>query len=282
MTDQPPTRRDEIRIRYEAIAAYPRFVVGLAFLCGCIMVLDDPSSEVYGDIGRVLIFIGWLVFLLDYLISLLLAANRRQYFAQNVLELVAIIFPPLRMLLLGKVFRSLTTGAKRRFAGRVRIYALYLTTMMMLVGALLVLMFEKQDPQANINSFGDAMWWTAETISTVGYGDFYPVTVGGRLVAILLFVNGIALLSVVTATIAAKVLDYDDTADQDSDVNLSDLNRQLVDLQAQLTHVLQRVPSQEGGGTDDDDVRAGASTGSGSSGLGAGPVDPAGTANPGV
>lgn len=56
---------------------------------------------------------------------------------------------------------------------------------------------------ANITSFGDAVWWTCVTISSVGYGDYYPVTGLGRLTAIGLMVAGIALLGSVTATIAS-------------------------------------------------------------------------------
>ena len=62
---------------------------------------------------------------------------------------------------------------------------------------------ERSAPDASITTFGEAVWWTITTISTVGYGDRYPVTVEGRLVAATLMVAGIALLGVVTASIAA-------------------------------------------------------------------------------
>jgi len=62
-------------------------------------------------------------------------------------------------------------------------------------------------PDASITTFGDSLWWTVTTISTVGYGDRYPVTVEGRIVAAVLMVAGIALLGVVTASIASWFVD---------------------------------------------------------------------------
>lgn len=239
-------RRYEIRMRYETIAAYPLFVISLGFVCGFIMVIDSPNNPEYLGLGRILMFLGWIVFLADYVIGLVLAFNRRRYFATHIIQLVAIILPPLRILLIGRAIRSLASGAKRRFAGRVRIYTLYLTTLIMVAGAATEYAFERVSPQANITSFTNALWWTAETISTVGYGDFYPVTWGGRIVALVLFVNGIALLSAVTASIAAKVLDYDDTTDEESNVNLSDLNHRLISIEQQLAVALATIQSQTG------------------------------------
>ena len=53
-----------------------------------------------------------------------------------------------------------------------------------------------------INSFFDALWWSAATITTVGYGDIYPVTTAGRIIAVFTMVVGISTLAVVTARIA--------------------------------------------------------------------------------
>lgn len=62
-------------------------------------------------------------------------------------------------------------------------------------------------PGSNISNFGDALWWSATTITTVGYGDHYPVTATGRFVAVGLMLGGVALLGVVTASIASWLID---------------------------------------------------------------------------
>jgi voltage-gated potassium channel len=174
------------------------------------------------------------------------------------LQAVAVLIPPLRILLIGRVFQTMTTGNKRKFGGRVRVYALYLTTLAMVLAAILVVAFERDAPGANITSFGDAIWWTSETVSTVGYGDFYPVTPAGRIVAIVLFVNGIALLSAVTATIAERVLDYDDENDEETDTNLVDLNNRLISIEKMLTEMMESARSGTGSaGSDDDGPKTG-------------------------
>ncbi|MDQ1704372.1 MAG: voltage-gated potassium channel, partial [Frankiaceae bacterium] len=66
-----------------------------------------------------------------------------------------------------------------------------------------VLNAERDAAGSNIHSFGDALWWAAPTVTTVGYGDRYPVTGLGRALAVVLMVTGIAVLGVVTAAVAA-------------------------------------------------------------------------------
>lgn len=73
----------------------------------------------------------------------------------------------------------------------------------MFLGALAVLDAERAVDDANIKSLGDAVWWAYPTVTTVGYGDHYPVTTSGRVVAVALMVVGIALVGSVTAAVAA-------------------------------------------------------------------------------
>jgi voltage-gated potassium channel len=75
--------------------------------------------------------------------------------------------------------------------------------LLVFVGSLAVLDVEQNAPDAKILSFGDAAWWAITTITTVGYGDLFPVTPIGRLVAAALMMSGIAVLGVVTASIAS-------------------------------------------------------------------------------
>jgi voltage-gated potassium channel len=70
-----------------------------------------------------------------------------------------------------------------------------------------VLDVERSSPDANITDFGDAIWWAVTTMTTVGYGDRYPVTGIGRIVAFALMVGGIALLGTVTATLASWLVE---------------------------------------------------------------------------
>lgn len=70
-------------------------------------------------------------------------------------------------------------------------------------GGLAAFVFEHHAQGSNIRKLGDAIWWSMVTIATVGYGDHYPVTLGGRLVALFLMLFGVGALSIFTATVAS-------------------------------------------------------------------------------
>ena len=74
------------------------------------------------------------------------------------------------------------------------------------LGALAVLDAERDAPEANITTFGDALWWACATVTTVGYGDHYPVSGEGRVVAVVLMVVGIGVVGAVTASVATWIL----------------------------------------------------------------------------
>jgi voltage-gated potassium channel len=97
------------------------------------------------------------------------------------------------------------------------------------VGASFTLAFEHDQPGASINHFGDALWWAIVTCTTVGYGDHFPVTAGGQIIAVLLMILGIAALSVLTASIAALYVD------QDEEPELAELRAQLDRIEQLLT-----------------------------------------------
>src|SRR6056297_1001689 len=70
---------------------------------------------------------------------------------------------------------------------------------LLLVTSTLILIFE---PQNRFEGFLDALWWSIVTITTVGYGDKYPITIAGRIIAIILMLTGIGIFGAVTANIA--------------------------------------------------------------------------------
>lgn len=78
--------------------------------------------------------------------------------------------------------------------------------LLVLIAALAALDAERNAPGAHITSLADSLWWAATTVTTVGYGDTFPVTATGRLVAVALMLVGISLVSVITATVAAWFL----------------------------------------------------------------------------
>lgn len=89
----------------------------------------------------------------------------------------------------------------RGFHLKVIIAVTVVTTFIVAATSAALWLIERNVVGSNIKNYPDALWWAMETITTVGYGDHHPVTAGGRFVAGLLMVIGLALVGVITATI---------------------------------------------------------------------------------
>ena len=114
---------------------------------------------------------------------------------------------PLRLLRLIPLLSVLNRRARVTLRGRVAVYIAGGASLLAFCAALAVLDAERSSPNANITDFGDAIWWAVTTMTTVGYGDRFPVTDTGRLVAFGLMMGGIALLGTVTATLASWLVE---------------------------------------------------------------------------
>lgn len=172
------------------------------------VIADLPDNE--GIWADDVVWVAWAVFIVDYLVRLWLAPNRRRWFVRNLHELAILALPalrPLRLLRLVTLLKVVYGRAGNALRGRLLVYVLGSATMLVYCGALAALDVEQNDPNSNIKSIWDALWWALSTITTVGYGDHYPVTAVGRLAAAGLMVAGIAVLGVVTASIASWLVE---------------------------------------------------------------------------
>jgi voltage-gated potassium channel len=158
---------------------------------------------------RVVDLLTWSVFLVDYVGQVVLAPNRRHWVLHHVPDLLLVVLPllrPLRLLRLLVLLRFIDRGVIRSLQGRVVGYVVFSTVLVLYAGTLAGLEAERGAPGSTIQSFGAALWWATTTITTVGYGDVYPVTTQGRLVAGVLMVAGVGFLGAVTATISSWVV----------------------------------------------------------------------------
>lgn len=180
----------------------------LAAYAAPIIEPDLPSSSVRA--AAWIVTGTWALFAVDYLVRLALATRRWRFVRRHPLDLAVVALPllrPLRLLRLLTLLSFVNRRARSSLRGRVIAYVAGLTTLVLLLASLAVLDAERGREGANIAGFGDALWWSATTVTTVGYGDRFPVTGTGRLIAVALMLAGIALLGVVTAAFASWLIE---------------------------------------------------------------------------
>ncbi|MBR7744082.1 potassium channel family protein [Phycicoccus sp. BSK3Z-2] len=202
---------DARRARWERSGEWPLTVAALVFLVSYAWPILDPGLDAAVVTALdVVTWVAWAMFAVDYGVRLWLAEHRVTFFRKNLLDLAIVVLPllrPLRLLRLFTLLAVLNKKAGGSLRGRVSVYIGGSAVMVMLVASLAVLDAERGAPDASIDSFGVALWWAATTVTTVGYGDFYPVTTEGRFVAAGLMLAGIAIIGVVTATFASWLID---------------------------------------------------------------------------
>lgn len=192
--------------RWERRLDAPLTVSAVAFLVAYAWpILDVELSSGLRDLCRAVVWTTWSLLGLDYFARLLLSADRWGFVRRNPIDLVVLVLPllrPLRLLRLVTLLAAMNRHAGNSLRGRVGLYLVGSVTLIAFVASLAVLDVERGG-DGTIQSFGDALWWSMTTITTVGYGDTFPVTTAGRCIAVALMLAGIAVLGVVTASFAS-------------------------------------------------------------------------------
>lgn len=190
---------------YDNFSSVPMFVVSITWLVSTFFTWAPALSSIYRREGVTLSVITWGIFALDLLIRFVLDPQKRNFVKRSWPLMIALLFPPLRILL---VIAAVMRVARDRnaLAKIVGLYAVYAVTFVVIFGSLFTLIFEINAPGANIKSFGDSTWWAFVTVTTVGYGDFTPVTVGGRVIAVFIMFTGAAAVGAVTAAVASRFI----------------------------------------------------------------------------
>jgi voltage-gated potassium channel len=221
MTDQPPPGRAEHSNSYNI------FILVLTILSLVIMVLLVlPLPPSVTDMLIVYDNLVCIVFLADFALNITRSKRKRDYFIgqRGWLDLLGSIpslgvFKFTALLRLARLSRLARIG--RLLGGQNRKaliedvvqnrgqYAAFITILsafiVLVTASILVLEFESFSPDANITTGGDALWWGVVTITTVGYGDQYPVTALGRLTGVFVMFAGVGIIGAL-ASILASIL----------------------------------------------------------------------------
>ncbi|MCI3239961.1 potassium channel family protein [Streptomyces spinosisporus] len=196
--------------RWEHLTQRPLLALALLFAVAyAVPIVDDSVGHSLTAVCTVVEWVVWGAFAADYVARLALSDRRKEFVRRHWLDLLAVVVPilqPLRLLRL--VATLLLVGRRARMADQIRLttYVAGAVVGLLMFGSLAVLSVERDAPEGNIRTLGDALWWSFTTMTTVGYGDHAPTTGLGRMIAVGLMLSGIALLGVVTANIAAWFL----------------------------------------------------------------------------
>ena len=204
---------------------YQAFVLALSLVAIAIMgtvAVFDVSPQVL-SILECADFVVCVVFLVDFVISFIYSPNKVRYMATwGWLDLVsslpaldiarwgraARVFRILRVLRAMRATRIMAELAIRHRARNAALAGILLLILIMFASSLAVLHFEDVEG-GNIRTAHDAMWWAATTISTVGYGDFYPITWEGRLIAVVLMITGVGSFGAIAGGVASWFMQPD-------------------------------------------------------------------------
>lgn len=209
--------------------AYNIFILVLTILALVIMVLLLlPLSETTKELLRVYDNLICVIFLIDFYLNLRESSPKSIYFIKQrgwldllgsipALGLVSNYNGLLRLARLSRLARisRLMRGKDKNALMKDMVenrstYTLLITVLMSIlvltIASVLVLQFESQSPDANIKSGGDSLWYSIVTITTVGYGDRYPVTTGGRITAVFIMIMGVGIIGALASLLSSLLV----------------------------------------------------------------------------
>lgn len=230
--------------RWERRAEWPLAAVAIAFLAiYSFQVLAQPSGTLAGALSFA-VTASWLAFVIDYAVRLFLAPRRVRWLVRHLFDLAIVLLPllrPLRLLRLVVLVGALQRAAGTAIRGRVIVYTAGSAVLFIYVASLAILETERTRPGASITSFGNAVWWSLTTVTTVGYGDYAPVTTTGRFIAAALMLGGVSLIGMVTATLASWIVER--VAQEDATNQLA-TSQQIEGLMSELISLREKLDKQ--------------------------------------
>jgi voltage-gated potassium channel len=258
VSDRPAAPPDDADV--VSSSPYELFIVALSLLSLFnIVLLALPVKE--GTKGIVLVVDGvmCLVFLGDFLQRYLRAESRSAYFWRGFgwLDLLGSLpipgFRVFRVVRVAHVVQRLRDRGTRCVFREIRqgraesafLFVVFLVVITVEAAAISVLSIESRKRGANLDTASDALWWSMETISTVGYGDVYPISNGGRVVGVLLMIVGVGLFGTFTAFVANVFLAPRRPKTDDPESDLADLRRLLSDNERVAAELRARVDRLE-------------------------------------
>lgn len=253
-----PDKAELDRERYELLRRLedgletPMLVLAFVWLALLVAELVQGASVAFEIIGGII----WAVFILDFGVQLVLAPHKTAYLKRNWLLAISLAVPALRIFRILRAFRLLRLARVGRGLRLVRVltslnrgmralgaslrrrgfgYVVALTVLVAFAGAAGMYAFENEVP-GGLNSYGEALWWTAMIMTTLG-SQYWPQTFEGRVLCVFLALYAFGVFGYVTATLATFFVGRDaesGEAELAGARELADLRREMAALRGEI------------------------------------------------
>ncbi|HEX7059434.1 MAG TPA: potassium channel family protein [Solirubrobacterales bacterium] len=236
MSTLTPARSSDISdLRSERIQAWFEWpvVIAASLTIPIIVIQESDLGGVWRGVSTVLNWATWSVFAAEVVVMLFIVRNRRRWIRGHLIDVaVTVLTPPFapavwqagRAFRLVRLLRLVRLFSLRRLLSLQGMkYAAFVVAATVVVGGAVFASVEKVDNHGNALTTWDGVWWATTTVTTVGYGDIFPSTDGGRAIAMSIMLVGIGFVALLTAFIADRFINQQRETEAKEDLILAEL-----------------------------------------------------------
>ncbi|WP_298592616.1 ion channel [uncultured Rothia sp.] len=192
---------------WEERSSTPMFVASVLYLLAfAAPIMSTRIQEPYDGYLNIIQMILWGLFAADYCIRLYLAPRRLYFITHNLMNLAIVLLPAWRIVSFLAMIH-LTTNRQYKRLSELAVKLFGYTAIFIIMFALAIYSVESSEPGSMIRDLPTAYWWTFTTLATVGYGDVYPVTGIGRVIAVVVMLYGVGMVAVATGALASWIIE---------------------------------------------------------------------------
>jgi len=228
--------------------------VVISSLIRFVFTLPGNVTEILTSVDNIIC----LFFFSDFVIRFKQAENKLQFMKWGWIDLLSSIpmveqLQFIRIIRIARILRAiqhirsskivLTMLFEHRFKATFSLVSA-ISFVLVTLGAIGILLLEQGETGSNINNGIDALWWSFVTITTVGYGDYYPVTTGGRIIAALLMTAGVGLFGTFTGFISSWFVDSGENTNNKYSPSTDTLHSEISDLKQDIAELKTLIAEQ--------------------------------------
>lgn len=223
---------------WEDRTSTPMFVASVLYLLAfAAPIMSTRIQEPYDGYLNIIQLILWGLFAADYCVRLYLAPRRLYFITHNLMNLAIVLLPAWRIVsFLAMIHLTANRQYKRLSELAMKLFGY--TAIFIIMFALAIYSVESSEPGSMIRDLPTAYWWTFTTLATVGYGDVYPITGIGRVIAVVVMLYGVGMVAVATGALASWIIEkiggMEEQEHPATKADVDDLRQEISELRALL------------------------------------------------